>query len=83
MLANWFFISLFDVVLTMLKIVLSLDVFFEVIKYLVLPQLEPKHVYVWIIRIVFLYGPPWSIIAESSLDEGAVVSFADIENVIR
>lgn len=82
MFADWFFVGLFDVVLTMLKIVLCLDVFFEIIEYFVLPKLEPKHVYVWIVRICFLYCPPRSIVAESSLNEGAIVSFADIENVI-
>ena len=82
MLYCWFLVSLFNVVLTVLEIILCLDVFFEVIKDLILPQLKPEHVNIWIVRIGFFYGPPRSIITKSGLDEGAIVAFAHIKDVI-
>lgn len=71
-----------NVILAMLKLSLRLDIFFEVIKNLVLPELEPKHVNVRISRIKFLDCPPRSIISKNSLNKWAVVPLSNIQYIV-
>jgi hypothetical protein len=66
-----------------LEVWLWLDVFLEIIEYLILSQLKPKHVDYWIGGVQLFNDPPGSSISEDTLDEWAIVAFTHIQDIIR
>jgi hypothetical protein len=52
------------------------------VKNLVLLELIPVHVDVWVVRVVLLESPPGSVAFEQIFDKRAVVAFPDIENIV-
>jgi len=59
-----------------------LDILFEIIKDVVLSELEPKEIDIWVIRIILFDGPPRPIISKDSLDQSTIVSLTTIQDII-
>lgn len=56
-----FLIQLLSIVGTSFEVNFSLHILFEVIQYVILPELEPMKINVRVIRVILLYSPPGSV----------------------
>ena len=77
-----FFLIIFRIVAAIFEVCLIFHIFFEIIKNFILFELIPKKVDAWVVWVILLESPPRAVRSEKILNERAIVSFADIEDVV-